>query len=104
MSNESKTLRYGAYIINRLNPRNLVLHKEEEVTAGTDIKNPRTGEILHDKGEVYQQTTFVGFYGSLTAALRGIVKSRLGDDCEDLHDVLKQIKQLEVELKTPDSI
>jgi hypothetical protein len=87
-------MKYKNYEIIKDDKRNWKVTRFDNTVAPKDVKNPKTGEVVHKKGEEYVKETFLGFYSDVSCALNGIVRDTAGIGCETISDLANQITQL----------
>lgn len=92
-------MRYKNYEITRDNEHNWRLDRTDKAVANRDMKNPKTGEIIHPKGSVYEKVTFKGLFGNVSSALSKIVDDLAGVDCADINQLAVQLDEIKASLK-----
>ena len=83
-------MRYKGYKLEK-SDRNWVLTKT--VTGIRDRDLNKGGKTLYKKGEPYHTDQFIGYYGDIAAACRGLVKDA-DFDCEDLLEFAARYEEL----------
>jgi hypothetical protein len=92
-------MKYDNYTIDQIDQYNWTVVKSVPSHYFRGIKDQKTGEILHEKGDPYDQLIDLGYYGDYFKALQALVRDKAPEGANDIEEVLANLKCIEHDIK-----